>query len=222
MSDSHQTGIRALILDYGEVLCHRPAPDQLHQMAHLAGWDEETLMERYFRERGLYDRGDLAPIDYWSRVVAESVDLSNGALASLQKLDVEMWSNLNPDMIGWLGDARAAGLKTAVLSNMPADMACHARKSFNWLKGLDCVVLSCEVGRIKPEPEIYQRCVEGLDLPAEAALFIDDRAANVEGARRAGLQSLRFQTLEGLRNDLRELGFPILPKVNARAIPGRL
>ena len=178
-------------------------------------------MERYFRERGSYDRGDLAPFDYWSRVVAESIDLSNGVLASLQKLDVEMWSDLKPEMIRWLGDARAAGLKTAVLSNMPADMACHVRQSFDWLKGLDCVVLSCEVRRIKPEPEIYDRCIEGIGLPAEAALFIDDRATNVEGARKAGLMSLQFQTVEGLRNDLTDIGFPILPGATARATDGR-
>jgi putative hydrolase of the HAD superfamily len=222
MSHSNPAEIRALILDYGEVLCHRPTPDQLRQMAQLGGLDEGTLMERYFRERGPYDRGDLAPFDYWSRVVADSIDLSNGVLASLQKLDVEMWSDLKPEMIRWLGDTRAAGLKTAVLSNMPADMACHVRQSFDWLKGVDCVVLSCEVRRIKPEPEIYDRCIEGIGLPAEAALFIDDRATNVEAARKAGLMSLQFQTVEGLRKDLTDIGFPILPKANTLATDGRL
>ena len=220
MGNSHEAGIRALILDYGEVLCHRPTPEKLYQMAQIAGQDTETLMEHYFRERGSYDRGDLAPIDYWSRVVAESVDLNDGGLASLQKLDVEMWSDLDPDMIRWLGDARAAGFKTAVLSNMPADMACHVRKSFEWLQGLDCVVLSCEVRAIKPEREIYDRCIQGLDLPAGTALFIDDRAANVEGARQAGLLSLRFHAVEELRKDLEDIGFPVLPRGDRQSSAG--
>lgn len=203
--------IRALILDYGEVLCRPPVPDKLLEMAQIAGLDLPTFTSRYHQERGQYDRGDLDPASYWSRVLPASVERGSEVFARLRQLDVEMWCDLNPDMIRWLEEARNAGFKTAVLSNMHADMASHARRHFDWLRALDCVVLSCEVRLIKPERDIYLHCVQSLDVPPGEACFIDDRMANVEGARHAGLVSFRFQTLEGLRNDLREIGFPVLP-----------
>ncbi len=122
-----------------------------------------------------------------------------------------MWSDLNPVMTGWLADLRAAGFKTAVLSNMHPDMAVHVRRSFDWLRRLDSVTLSCEVRLIKPDPAIYQRCLGDLGVPPAAACFIDDREANVAAAREAGLTAFRFETAELLRAGMVEFGFECPP-----------
>jgi len=64
------------------------------------------------------------------------------------------------------------------------------------------VVISCEVGLSKPDPRIYQLCLDRLGLAAPATLFVDDRADNVEAAARVGLQTLHFEgpdALERLR-----------------------
>jgi len=37
-------------------------------------------------------------------------------------------------------------------------------------------------------------------------LFIDDRLVNVDGARKAGMQALRFEGVEKLEKDLKQLG----------------
>src|ERR1035438_5561908 len=101
-------------------------------MAGGAGLDPETFRSRYYRERGSYDRGDLSPADYWSRVVSDTVVLGEGLLSTLRQWDVEMWSDVDRDMTEWLHEARASGLKTALLSNMHPDMALYARRSFDW------------------------------------------------------------------------------------------
>ena len=207
--------IRGLILDYGDVLCRPPSPDKIERMAGGAGLDPETFAARYYRERGPYDRGDLSPADYWSRVVSDTVVLGEGLLGTLRQWDVEMWSDVDRDMTEWLHEARAAGLKTALLSNMHPDMALYARRSFDWLQHLDCVILSCEVRLIKPDYAIYKRCLEGIELLPFEACFIDDRDANVRGARDAGLTALRFQTVESLRNDLMGIGIPVLPRARS-------
>ena len=46
--------------------------------------------------------------------------------------------------------------------------------------------------------------------PTEA-LFIDDREINLQQARAAGIRTIRFQSVEQLREDLQALGFAILP-----------
>lgn len=206
--------IRGLILDYGEVLCNRPSPHVLERMASSTGIAPEVFAERYQQERGPYDRGDYSPEEYWSRVAAENIALDDGLLQSLRQWDVEMWSDLNPQMTGWLDELHGAGLKTAMLSNMHADMAAHVRRSFDWLQRLDYVVLSCELRLIKPDRAIYERCVAGLALQPSETCFIDDREINVQAAREAGLAALRFQTVEQLREDLTRLGIPVLPRAN--------
>lgn len=52
--------------------------------------------------------------------------------------------------------------------------------------------VSCEFGARKPDPLVYRRMAERLGLPPATILFIDDSAANCEGARAAGLAALRF------------------------------
>jgi putative hydrolase of the HAD superfamily len=62
----------------------------------------------------------------------------------------------------------------------------------------DAVVISCEVGLSKPDPRIYQLCLDRLGLRAPETLFVDDRADNVEGAARLGLRTLQFEGPDAL------------------------
>lgn len=53
--------------------------------------------------------------------------------------------------------------------------------------------VSCEFGARKPEALVFQRMAARLELAPPEILFIDDSAANCEGARAAGLRALHFQ-----------------------------
>ncbi len=187
----------------------------MERLAEAVGMAPEPFVARYFEERGPYDRGDYSPANYWARVVPATTILSDELIDTLRQWDVEMWSDINREMTDWLREVRAAGLKTALLSNMPEDMAVHARRSFDWLPHLDYVLLSCEVRMIKPDHAIYERCLDGLGLRPFEACFIDDRDANVRAARETGLTALRFQTVESLRKDLAGIGVPVLPRASS-------
>ena len=94
---------------------------------------------------------------------------------------------------------------------MPLDMVSHIRKNFAWVNHFDHHIFSAEVRSIKPEPAIYQHCLDSPGSSAVQALFIDDRDINLEQARAAGIRSIRFDSVEQLRRDLQSLGFAILP-----------
>ena len=69
--------------------------------------------------------------------------------------------------------------------------------------------LSCEGpmrGLRKPAPEAYAAAAAHLGVLPGALVLVDDRAANVEGARAAGLRALRFEGVGRLAEDLRGLG----------------
>jgi len=204
-------GIRGVVLDFGEVLCHKPTPERLARMADALDLAQATFIARYSEERPRYDQGLLSPEEYWSGVAAGSVKINPELLARLRQWDVEMWSDINRDMVNWLDRLRQAGFKTAVLSNMHRDMTVYVRRNFAWLQRVDCPVLSAELSLIKPDPAIYQRCLDCLKLQPTEVIFIDDRESNVAAARALGILGLRFQSVARLRVDLAHLEITVLP-----------
>jgi putative hydrolase of the HAD superfamily len=206
------TEIRAVILDYGEVLCHTPSTATIERLAAMFQMDPRTFLPNYLQTRAPYDRGDLLSSEYWQQFATQAgVKVGVDAIEQAGQLDLELWSDLNDAMILWVQELHAAGFKTAILSNMPADMAAHMRKNFAWLSHFDHHIFSGEVRSVKPEPAIYQHCLDALGVQPAAALFIDDREINLEQARAAGIHTIRFQSVDQLRDDLQALGFTILP-----------
>jgi putative hydrolase of the HAD superfamily len=204
--------IRAVILDYGEVLCHLPAMDTIERLAAIFQMDPRTFMPIYLQSRAPYDRGDVLHSEYWQNFATQArVIVGEGEIEQARQLDLELWGQINDAMILWAQQLHVAGFKTAILSNMPADMAAHMRKTFAWLSHFDHHIFSGEVRRVKPEPEIYRHCIDALGVQPSEALFIDDREINLEPARTAGIRGIRFESVERLREDLQALGFTILP-----------
>jgi putative hydrolase of the HAD superfamily len=205
--------IRAVILDFGEVLCHLPTPEAVAQLAGMFEMDSQSFFPIYLESRGPYDRGDLLPAEYWAKFAAQlGVKLDANAVERARQIDLELWSRINEAMVRWLQEIHAAGFKTAILSNMPTDMVSHVRKNFAWVSHFDHHIFSAEVRSIKPEPAIYRHCLDALAVQPSETLFIDDRDANLEQARAAGIRGIRFESVEQLRRDLQALGFPILPR----------
>ena len=72
MDCSNSLKIRAVILDYGEVLCHPPTAEEMSRMASLFKVGPDLFRELWERNRGLYDRGDLSPESYWSKLAEDA------------------------------------------------------------------------------------------------------------------------------------------------------
>lgn len=56
----------------------------------------------------------------------------------------------------------------------------------------DSLVLSCEVGWIKPSPLIFRRALELAGVPGEDALFVDDQPSFCAGAEAVGIRSAQI------------------------------
>src|SRR5258708_28740496 len=134
---SSQT-ISTVILDYGEVLCHRPSPEALAEMAGIFGINEDKFLPIYRSSRDPYDRGDLSPRDYWAEFAGRAgVTIHPHQIESLRRLDMQMWSNINQEMTECLSSIHSRGIKTAILSNKQTDMAAPVRDNFDWLRHFD-------------------------------------------------------------------------------------
>jgi putative hydrolase of the HAD superfamily len=218
MSNNHSNffaQLKAVIFDYGEVLCHRPEPAEMMRLADFFRVPIARFPEIWEKNRGAYDRGDLSPEQYWSMLAADAgTKLSPAQLDEVHKLDLSMWSNINPHMIDWLHRLQRAGLKIGLLSNMHSEMVAHCRNQFDWIQSFDFVTFSAEANMIKPNSDIYEHTLRGLGVTAPQALFLDDRQVNIDAARALGVHAIRVKSMPQLRTDLQTAGFTILPEVS--------
>jgi HAD superfamily hydrolase (TIGR01509 family) len=103
-----------------------------------------------------------------------------------------------PDGVaGLVRQARAAGLRTAVLSNAPA---VDPAAGFEALVDLVCV--SGGTGLAKPDPRAFLDCARRLGVAPQECVLVDDLASNVRGAVRAGMTGVVHHTVEGTAAEL--------------------
>ena len=213
-TDQNRTAspIRAVILDYGDVISHPADPAVVARMAELFRLTDERFRQIYGSFRLDYDRGALEASQYWLNVARSAgVDVAPKQIAELRHMDVAMWSRLNVSILRWTDQLRAAGLKTAVLSNMHLDMVEHLNSNGNWTSNFDFLTLSSAIGMAKPQPEIFKYCLKGLNVAAQEALFIDDREINVRAAQALGIRGIVAASPAQMRAQLEAFGFVPLP-----------
>lgn len=200
--------IRAVIFDFGEVLSYPPPPETITAMANLFAVTPAKFREFYYAERYRYDRGEISGQQYWSAIARDAgTQLTPEHIAWLRRTDVAMWSNMNPQMLRWAAQLRAQGLRTAVLSNMHPDMTKAVRAEFTWSADFHCFVLSAELGLAKPDPQIFQHCLDCLKVGANEALFIDDKPRNTCAAEELGIAGICADSPAAIRQQLQAAGW---------------
>lgn len=201
--------LRAVIFDYGNVICRPPSEQQLSEAAVLCGLSVEDFVEAFWRKRREYDRGTDARA-YWLDIAEASGRVFDEALVSeMMRREVDFWGRLDTRVLHWALDLRRAGLRTSILSNLPRTLGEKLRVEPGFLDHFDQVTFSYELGVIKPEPAIYRHALEGLGVEPAEALFLDDRPENVEGARAAGIHAEVFTSWEEfLERDCLGYGLP--------------
>jgi 2-haloacid dehalogenase len=91
------------------------------------------------------------------------------------------------------------------LSNWSAETYPIVKGKYDFFDLFDEIILSGEVGLIKPDPGIFRLMLERIQRPASECLFIDDSLANIRQAEELGYQVIHFQTPERLEDSLRDL-----------------
>jgi putative hydrolase of the HAD superfamily len=212
--------MRAVIFDYGEVLC-TPDPDAYRELLALTGLDTAAFESFYWIDRRDYDLGRLDGRGYWTRFAQHAgLTFSSTQLSALVENDVLLWTHLFEPMLAWVAALQDAGIATAILSNMVPDVLRYMRQEFAWLRHFSQLTWSCELGIVKPDAAIYRYTCEKLGVDPADALFLDDKPENIHGAQQAGLNALRFTSIDQLRADLAARGWlQNLPQPGADEVP---
>jgi putative hydrolase of the HAD superfamily len=209
---------KALIFDYGNVLCQPQRPSDIEAMAAACGLTLDNFQRYYWQLREEFDRADFDVTTYWQEIGHRSgSSLTGQQVQEAILLDCQSWSRPCARTMQWVQQLSQAGIKTAVLSNMPLALREYIDANCAWLNGFDHKVFSCDVLSIKPDEKIYRHCLELLQLDPDETLFLDDRSANVEAAQKIGMKSVIFTTLDETIEELRSIFDLPLPQRADRA-----
>ncbi len=200
--------IKAVLFDYGNVLCKPQSETDLKEMARCLGSELESVETLYWKLRDEYDLGEVDGKAYWS-VIAKELGISptEEQLLQLIELDNLSWTRPNHDMAKWAAKLSEHGIKTAILSNMPISIREYLR-GVEWLPVFDHYTFSCDINAIKPDVEIYHHCLSGVSHAPENSLFIDDREINTGAAASLGINSFVFTNTDALRAYVETVGLP--------------
>ena len=162
-----------LILDYGNVLTRAQDQTWMDTAARRLGADIAAFRAAYGQHRHAYD-ADLTAAAYWGRVLAASRS-GTGApgaedLEWLIKADIASWSVYHDEVWALAATFRQTGGRTAFLSNSGPEVMARVRAHRPLEARFDAVIISCEVGLSKPDPRIYQLCLDRLGLPARTGV----------------------------------------------------
>ncbi|CAM3081338.1 HAD family phosphatase [Saccharomonospora xinjiangensis] len=192
-----------VVFDYGEVLCTRTVA--LPKLAARLGVASEDFEPAYWAHRDAYDRG-CSDEAYWSAVAGSAgAKLDTEAVRDLTRLDIEGWSRIDAGSMRLLGELAGSGARLALLSNAPTSFARFAERE-PWARHFRVRVFSADVRCAKPDRQIFDLLTSRLGAEAGRCVFFDDRAANVDGARAAGLAAHLWQGAEHARQVLTSNG----------------
>jgi putative hydrolase of the HAD superfamily len=187
--------LKAVVFDYGKVLSLPPTEEQWMKVSTRFQKPVQEFQQIYWGHREELDRGTLDNAAYWKAVGRDcGSDVSDAEAELLIDQDNTQWTNESAEVLRLARDLHRGGFRTAILSNMERRMLRAMREKLKWLDEFDAQIYSCEIGMVKPEPEIYLHCCERLGCRPEEVLFLDDKQVNVEGAKRAGMQSYVFHS----------------------------
>jgi len=131
-----------------------------------------------------------------------------------QRALIEAYHHRWPEMIeGALDDTVAilaqlvhAGFEVHALTNWSAETFPIACDRFPFLDWFETILVSGEVGMMKPDRAIFDLLLERIDRPAAGTIFIDDSVPNIEAADALGFDAIRFTGADELRSELTARG----------------
>jgi putative hydrolase of the HAD superfamily len=193
--------IQAFIWDLGGVLVRTEDYSSRQELADRFGLSRIELEELVFNsESGTKAQlGQISALQHWKEIT-RPFHLTPAEFIEFQE---DFWGgdHLDASLVNTIRSLRPR-YKTALLSNAFSDL--REMITHRWMidDAFDKIVISSEVGVIKPEARIYNLTLEHLKLRPEQAVFIDDFPQNIQAARDLNLATIHFKSPEQTLKEL--------------------
>lgn len=193
--------VRAIYWDIGGVLVRTEDRQPRANLAARLGLSYSELDELLWGgDRGrLAQEGLISEEDQWGYIC----QVCGYQPDKIDELRSEFFAGDRVDylLVDYIRSLRPRYL-TGVISNAISGAQQFIEEEARIADAFDHVTFSYQVGVMKPDPRIFQLALQALRVMPQEAVFIDDFAHNVSGAREVGMQAIQFLNREQAVADL--------------------
>jgi len=185
----------------------------------LFDWNPEKLLASLYSDQGIrtqimqsvYQHQDWTDLD--RGVLDEEPAIERFATrtqlppSQIRTLIQATRKSLTPKDASWdlVKELHAEQVPLYVISNMPANTYRYLQAHYDYWHYFKGVVISAEIGQVKPEPAIFEYLLKHYALQADETLFIDDYQDNVTAARAVGLSAIHFTDIDNCQQQIHDL-----------------
>ncbi len=202
-TDTDSTSIKVIVFDLGNVLLPFDWERSIQGLRKIDR-DAAQRVERVVDSDVMvaYEKGSISTGEFYRRVI-EILEVTI-ALPEFKRLFSDIFTT-NDDLIALLPNLRDR-YRLFLLSNTCEMHIEWIEKEFSLLHHFDELILSHQVGHVKPEREIFDTVLNRSGLPPGEHLYIDDILHYTEVANGLGFQANHFQSQERLIKELEVRG----------------
>ncbi|MBD3208374.1 MAG: HAD-IA family hydrolase [Candidatus Nealsonbacteria bacterium] len=190
--------IKAILFDVGGVYLEGSFNNFLHKANGVLGVDKNSNSKKEVTFDPGLNRGEIAVEECFKKYFG--VEINSGQMRKIIDLWTSTWQ-LSDEMEKLVIKLKR-DYKLAVLSNSDLLNSQNYTKK-GWYRHFDVLILSHEIGFLKPEREIYEIAIRELEVDAGECLFIDDQEDCLKPAREMGMETILFRSISQLKEDLR-------------------
>jgi epoxide hydrolase-like predicted phosphatase len=195
--------LRAVFIDFGGVIMRTEDKGPRTRQAERLGMTYRDLEKIFFESESSQraSTGEIPEEAHW-QAVAEALGVTR---PEADRITAEFFSGDQADaaLLGFLRSLRP-GRKIGLISNAWSGLRAFIT-SQKFEDVFDEMIISAEVGVMKPDPRIYRLALEKLDALPEESVFLDDVLVNVEAARALGMNAIQFTQPEKALEELKQL-----------------
>jgi putative hydrolase of the HAD superfamily len=181
--------IRAIIFDYFDVF----RTDGYNRWLKQHGQEREGA---FLTASEKHDRGDYSDKEFFQAIAEAS-----GETAEQVRKELEADNVFNQPLVEYLRTLEG-GYKLALLSNSASDYLRHELAVHDMEQYFDEIVISSEVGLIKPEPEVFEYIMQKLGVEPHECIFTDDNPKHISAAAKLGIHGIVYTSVPELRQQV--------------------
>ena len=183
--------IRAVLFDLGGVIVRTEYQAPRQHLAERLGMEYDDLDKIVFDSDSGYQAsiGAIPPEAHWDWVIKR---LKRPA-SELESIRHEFFAGdiIDRTLLDFLRSLRGK-YKTGLISNAWGDLREYLLRE-KIEDAFDHMIISAEVGAVKPEAKIYQTALEQVGVKPKEMVFVDDFAVNIEGCEKVGIKGILFK-----------------------------
>lgn len=199
--------VRSVIFDLGRVLIDFDFQISAKEIAALSDKSPDEIYDFFFSSplTQSFEEGRVSPEDFFSKVKSHL-----GLKISINEF-LPIWNKIffltdENNRVYQLSKRLKRHYKIALLSNVNILHFEYLKHNFPIFDTFDPILVSYEIGFVKPSPMIYQKAIDVLGCRPGEIFYTDDRKELIDAAKELGLRGYVYKGCEQLKRDMISCG----------------